>query len=128
MYGDLFNVDEASLLEWIYASCDSKALECIPSISGPLLRMLAGSLSRNKTCAEDMIVVEMLQELDEDFFDLLARVFQLRLLNHSSERADTTWSMNVITLIAKKAKATLVKDFRPITVLPMLYRLYSKFM
>ena len=78
-----------------------------------------------KTCASDYVVVEMLQQLDDDVLDTLARVFRLRLLNHESEDVESAWNEQVLNLIKKKATVEFIKDFRPITILPVLQKVYS---
>ena len=41
-------------------------------------------------------------------------------------KADELWATHEVTLLAKIANALRVKDFRPIAVLPVLYKLYSR--
>ena len=41
---------------------------------------------------------------------------------------DLLWIQHEVSLLAKITHAVLVKDFRPIAVLPVLYKLYSRIM
>ena len=125
-YSDLFTSPDLALPEWIDARWNANVLQELPIMSGTLVRMAALSFKKGKCCAEDCVVFEMLHALDQEFFDLLAYVFRFRLLNHYSEHSDAIWEKNVITLLEKRVGASFIKDFRPITVLPVLYRLYSK--
>ena len=45
-------------------------------------------------------------------------------LSVEAER-DELWATHEVTLLAKVTNALLVKDFRPIAVLPVMYKLYS---
>ena len=42
--------------------------------------------------------------------------------------SDDLWRQHEVSLLAKIADANMVKDFRPITVLPVIYKLYSRVM
>jgi hypothetical protein len=44
----------------------------------------------------------------------------------SEERQDHLWEAHEIALLAKVTSAALVKDFKPIAMLPVLYKLYIK--
>ena len=63
-----------------------------------------------KTCAEDGVVAEMLQQLDEDVLDLIALVFKARLLNLPSASADTSWATYCVDLVRKKPNTCTVRD------------------
>ena len=54
------------------------------------------SMKKGKTCGEDHLVVDMLQSLELEFFDLLAKIFSVRLTNPNSEDFETARSANVI--------------------------------
>ena len=45
---------------------------------------------------------------------------------HMASAKDELWATHEVTLLAKIPKALRVKDFRPIAVLPVLYKLYSR--
>jgi hypothetical protein len=73
-----------------------------------------------------MLVVEMFISLNEEFHDLLAAAFVLRLLHHHTEDIDECWSMHFVTLLRKKVGAKFLTEFRPIAVIQVLWKLYSK--
>ena len=65
-------------------------------------------------------------ECDYAFFALLADVFRARLLNIPPTCDDDAWATHCICLVPKKAQGIrTIKDFRPIALLPTLYKLYS---
>ena len=61
-------------------------------------------------CAEDGVVAEMLQQLDEDVLDLIALVFKARLLNLPSASADTSWATYCVDLVRKKPNTCTIRD------------------
>ena len=53
--------------------------------------------------------------------------FQLRLINHWSEETEELWKTQQITMVKKKRMASSrCAGFRPIAMLPTIYRLSSK--
>ena len=56
-----------------------------------LVKLAAFEFKKGKTSADDLIVAEMLLDLSDDIFGVLAAAFQLRLLNHTSEDDDVSW-------------------------------------
>ena len=56
-------------------------MAALPTIDGSLLRKAINLFKNNKSCAEDKIVSEMLNVLDEDVLDILAEAFLKRILN-----------------------------------------------
>ena len=63
--------------------------------------------------------------LDDDIFTLLAEVFRARILNSAVCSCDTAWDQHLVALLRKKGFQNRVKDFRPIAILPVLYKVYS---
>ena len=53
------------------------------------MKELIFELKPGKTCAEDLVVAEMLYHLDDDILDELAKAFVFRLLNHATEDEET---------------------------------------
>ena len=91
-----------------------------------MLRRALQHFKTGKTCSHDQLVVEMLFELDDDLLDMLARAFECRCLNISPGRGDSAWNVHFVTMLRKKGFAHRVKDFRPIAVIHVLYKLYSR--
>ena len=68
----------------------------------------------------------MLRELDSDVWETIASCFQFRLMNHWTEDADNLWKQQLVTMVKKKNGKLTMRGFRPIAMLPTIYRLYSK--
>ena len=113
------------LPSWVYAELSSSALDGLPQLDGFLVRSAVHRLQKHKTCAKDMLVAEMLHELDDDAFSLLADIFRVRILNRSPCAEDVAWNGHLVTLLRKKGFRNHVRDFRPIAVLPVLFKVYS---
>ena len=81
-----------------------------------------------RTCAADNIVAEMLFHLEDDLLCVLAEVFQCRLLNHGPEDPDAAWDHFFVRLLQKRVDAKTIKQLRPISIIPVLSKLYSRFL
>ena len=60
-------------------------LDGLPRIDGSLLKKAINLFKNNKSCADDLVVAEMLSVLDEDILETLAESFIKRLLNTEDE-------------------------------------------
>ena len=81
---------------------------------------------KRTSCAEDQVVIEMLRELDADIWETIASCFQFRLMNRWTEETDKLWKTQLVTMVKKKNGKLTMRGFRPIAMLPTIYRLYSK--
>ena len=71
-------------------------------------------------------MIEMLREMDEDIWETLAECFQFGLLNHWSEAQDMLWAARQLVTMVKKNGRLTMRGFRPIAMLPTMYRLHSQ--
>ena len=127
IYTDLFTEQtNLPLLAWINKSWSEQAFRALPSLDTRIIRHTLQQFNRGKTCAEDQLVAETLFELDDDVLDLLARSFRQRLMNTSPIAGDDCWDAFFVTLLGKKGYAQRVHDFRPISILPVLYNVCSR--
>ncbi len=101
-------------------------MDALEDINGLMIKELVFELSPGKTCSDDLVVAEMLFQLDDDILDELAKSFRFRLLNHGTEEAEVMWVKQTLSLVKKRANAKHIADFRPIAILPVLQKLYSK--
>ena len=125
--GQLFGENKPSdLPDWVWRHFDLETLEQVPGFDGRTLRALIMTMAGGKVCADDGLVAEMLKHLDIDILHLIADVFKLRILNHSSEDDEQAWDQVLLNLIQKKVNPITIKDFRPIAILPVLLKLYAK--
>ena len=68
----------------------------------------------------------MLLELDEDILEEVVLLFRDRLLNQDASTWNI-WEHHMVALVPKPNKdATLIKNLRPIAVLPVIYKWYSR--
>ena len=79
-------------------------------------------MNTGKTCAKDLVVVEMLQALSDPFFWVLAHLFKLMMI---SRQVPSTWDDHLVTLLKKTPGACSCNKLRPIAVLPVLYKVFS---
>ena len=88
-YASLFKATaiQRELPKWVNLSkkFHSHQLAGLPTIDGSLLRKAINLFANNKSCANDTIVSEMLNVLDEDVLELLAEAFIKRILNTETD-------------------------------------------
>ena len=126
-YRELFEVSAGEPLPlWINSSWGLEDLRVLPVLSGALVRRELMQMGRKKTCANDHLVAEMLMDLDDDVMALFAQLFRDRLLNVGSCGGDEAWGEHVVRLLRKKGFQHRVRDFRPIALLPTMYKVYSR--
>ena len=126
-YRNLFNLSNPDILPmWIYDVFKKEDLDCLGFFDGATLQNLILEMPLGKVGTEDAIVVEILRQLDTESLDVLADAFRLRLINHPSEVNDDSWQCCVANLVAKVPRPTFAKQFRPIAILPVLSKLFSK--
>ena len=111
---------EEALPGWIFKRWCWEDLRRFRAITGSFLKEIILGMPPGKTCSDDYLVVEMLQQLDDDILDVLAGAFKFRLLNHLSEDNENAWDTQVLNLLKKKIRVEFINDFRPIAILPVL--------
>ena len=109
---------------WIWNRWNASVLDPFPEINGGLLRMVSLRMGKGKTCSDDRVVMEMLQDLDELVLDELAEIFKLRALNHVSGYSDRVWDEYLVCLIGKKVAPRAPSQMRPIAILACISKLF----
>ena len=71
-------------------------------IDGGRVREITWAFRKRTSCADDHVVIEMLRELDADIWEMIARCFWYRLLNHWTECDDQLWKTQQVTMVNKK--------------------------
>ena len=79
-------------------------------------------LARGKTAASDGSVLEMLAHLEPDILHGLAVLFRTRIIGTDFD--ETLWDNFYANLIAKIQHPKNIKKFMPITIIPVLQKLY----
>ena len=95
-------------------------------ITVDMVRKAILSLADGRTCASDEVVAEMLKVLEAEELRELCCLFNLRLRNEGSAAADTLFQEFVVHLIRKKPHTCKISEFRPIAILSVVYKVYSK--
>ena len=80
-------------------------------------------MKQGKSCADDMLVVEMLQELSYTQRVTLADLYTARA---RGDMAAPSWHQLVATLLCKVPVVTKPSELRPITLMPVLQKVYSR--
>ena len=126
-YSNLFNGEsDDDLPTWIWKRWSRSDLTAHEEINGRMVKELIFELGSCKTCADDHIVAEMLFQLGDDVIEELARAFIFRIINHETEDTDNVWATQSLNLIKKSAHAITIEEFRPIAIIAVLQKLYSK--
>ena len=123
-YSELYNTKDP-LPRWIRDKFDKEILKKLPVLNRHALKVLISEMPKGKTSARDLVVVEMLQDLPDDLLDVLISVFVRRLLNEDTED-ENPWEEIFANLIEKKRHPETIKEYRPIAIIPVLAKLYSK--
>ena len=126
-FGDIFaSTTNPALPSWIYRRWSPRVLHHFRPLNQLWVRDALMKMAKQKTSGEDKVVTEMLLELDEDILEEVVLLFRDRLLNQD----DSTWNIwehHMVALIPKPNKdATLIKNLRPIAVLSVIYKWYSR--
>ena len=115
-----------SLPGWVQRRWHESFLNDLPPLDSRIIKRAILHSKKGKTCSEDSLVMEMLLELDDDILDLLASSSKQRILNSNTFSSDPCWDEHLVTMLRKKGFQHRVNDFRPIAVLPVLYKVYSR--
>lgn len=113
-----------SLPKWIDNKWTFSDLLSFRPVCPTLLREAAETLKVGKTSHTDMIVAEMVLALDDQPLQILADIFVRKLLNRESEEDRLLWKRFEVKLIQKLAGSTKLTDFRSISIIPILFKLY----
>ncbi len=81
-------------------------------------------MAKGKAADKSGIVVEMLQAGGCKLAELMATTFSQLLLDEL-EPPDS-WKQSLITVLFKKGDAKHLENYRPITILPILYKVFAR--
>jgi hypothetical protein len=87
------------------------------------LKLALSSLKPRRSCSSDLLVSEMLQALDDINLSFLCSCLNEVLLG--LRLAPLAWQHVEAVLLPKVKAAKSICDFRPITIIPVLRKLYS---
>ena len=87
------------------------------------VRAALKDMKGNKTAAEDGLVAEMLKAGGQSLIETLADVFTELLCDRLEMPG--TWRKSRLTVLFKTGDRQMPKNYRPITIIPVLSKLYS---
>ena len=107
---------------------DASMLEELPQGSStpvtiPEVEEALKTMKNNKTAAEDGLVAEMLKAGGNPLMDTIAGIFTELLFNHME--LPESWRKSRLTVLFKTGDRQLPKNYRPITIVLVLSKLYS---
>ena len=86
------------------------------------LRGACARLKVNKVCDESGLAAALLQHAPDEFLVELLRLFN-GILHHGN--APAGWKKTLFTMLPKRTRAKLVKDFRPIANIRLFYKVFA---
>ncbi|XP_063630801.1 zinc finger protein 135-like [Cydia splendana] len=114
---------EVGLVEDSRARLTRHYTEDIPDISLYEIRMALKQLKNNKAPGEDGITAELLKAGGKPVLMALQKLFDSVLLEGRTPKA---WNRGVVVLFFKKGDNALLKNYRPISLLSHVYKLFSR--
>jgi hypothetical protein len=100
------------------------SFESIPPVTAEELRTILRPMANRKSADAKGVVVELLKQSSSTFLQTIADLFNDVLSSNASVPA--YWQQNLIKVLFKKGSPELVENYRPITILPILYKVFSK--
>ncbi|KAI8440552.1 hypothetical protein MSG28_001794 [Choristoneura fumiferana] len=97
--------------------------EDLPEVSLNEIAMALRQLKNGKAPGEDGITTELLKSGGKPIMKELRNIFNTVLFDGRTPEA---WSRSVVVLFFKKGDKTLLKNYRPISLLSHVYKLFSR--
>lgn len=97
--------------------------ETVPSILNREVENAIEQLKKEKSSGEDGITNDIIKAMVEPLTPHLTKLFNSIIIQ---EKIPNDWKESIITLIYKKGDPLLIDNYRPICLLPTIYKLFSK--
>ena len=125
-YGQLYTSTQKpvdNLAEDPRAKLTRHYTEDIPDVSLDEISMALEHLKNNKAPGDDGITAELLKAGGKPILEVLQRLFNSVIHEGKTPQA---WHRSVVVLFFKKGDNTLLKNYRPISLLSHVYKLFSR--
>ena len=118
----------ADFYESLYSHLEALSLErpatgSLEPVTLSEIKIACKLLKARRSCAEDGLVAEMLKVGDSYMFEVLACVFTDLL--QSKLLIPESWRTSRLTILFKKGCCKSLGNYRPIAVVPVLYKLFA---
>lgn len=124
-YGQLYTASQGP----VPSTSDARArltrhyTEDIPDVSLYEIRTALKQLKNNKAPGEDGITTELLKAGGTPVLKVVQKLFNSVIREGTTPEA---WSRSIVVLFFKKGDNTLLKNYRPISLLSHVYKLFSR--
>ena len=93
----------------------------VAAISVEEIKEVLTSMKNNKSCGNDGIPVDLLKICDDYVLKELAKIFNK--FSHE-EKVPQSWCESIIILLFKKGKKNDIANYRPISLIPHLCKIF----
>ena len=121
-YEDLYR--QRGLSSDLDVMVEENVLETVPDVTDQELRTHLKQMRCKKSPDQRGVVAELLKSAGDAFLGILADTFT-EILQPNSE-IPAYWKKGRLTVLFKKGDPLLPGNYRPITVIPIMYKLFSK--
>lgn len=121
-YGDLYAAQKVGATaeeSWRSGPCDA-----VPEFTMEEIRQELKQMSKNKAADSTGLVIEMLQEGSDLLMQTILDIFN-QLLKPAPE-TPTAWKESRVIVLFKKGDPRQADNYRPITLLSIMYKLFSR--
>ena len=119
-YGDLYRSRQEVNFPFPVGTIRSS----LPQVSAQEVDDELKKMKRGKAGDRAGVVAEMLKKGGENFKELLAEMFTLVL--KGTWETPTSWMKSFVIVLHKKGDTKVPANYRPITLLPIIYKLFSR--
>ena len=101
-----------------------EVFEKVPAVTAEELWTILKTMSNRKSPDASGVVAELLKQASCNLLQVVADMFNDILAPEAQVPA--YWKRNLFKVLFKKGDTTSVDNYRPIAILPILYKLFSK--